>query len=299
MSIQVNDLTKKFEEQVAVDSLSFSIEKGEVLGFLGPNGAGKSTTMNMLAGYLVPTSGAASIHGIPISKATAVKKRIGFLPEHNPLYPELYIKESLEFVAKLHEIPVKEQRKRIQDVIELTGLSKEQHKKVNQISKGYKQRLGLAQAILHEPDVLILDEPTSGLDPNQLVEVRALIKTLSEEKTVILSSHIMQEVEALCSSILLIADGHKKAFGSIEEVTALIQGNVTIRIECNSKNIEWISTIPEVTQVLPEGKGVLITASKDIRSKLFTEAVNQNQILTHISLQQQGLEDVFRSLTQS
>lgn len=206
MSIVVNSLQKIYGTQKAVDEISFSAEPGVVVGFLGPNGAGKSTTMKMLTCYLTPTSGTAQVCGFDIAEQSLeVRKNLGYLPEHNPLYLELYVKESLEFVADVHQISNKKQR--IKEVIELSGLGPEQNKKIGELSKGYRQRVGLAQAIIHDPKVLILDEPTSGLDPNQLIDIRQLIKVLGKSKTVILSTHIMQEVEAVCNRVIIINKG--------------------------------------------------------------------------------------------
>lgn len=205
--IRVEGLTKIYGQQKAIDNISFSAEPGKILGFLGPNGAGKSTTMKILAGFIPQTSGKASVAGFDVSsQSLEVRKNLGYLPEHNPLYLDLYVKESLEFIADLHKIDNK--RGRINEVIELTGLGPEQHKKLGALSKGYRQRVGIAQAIIHDPQVLILDEPTSGLDPNQLVEIRQLLKTLGQSKTLILSTHIMQEVEAICNQVVIINKGH-------------------------------------------------------------------------------------------
>jgi len=205
MSIRVEALTKIYGEQKAVDGISFTAEPG-VLGFLGPNGAGKSTTMKILTGFIPQTSGMASVCGFDVVKDPhEVKRRIGYLPESNPLYLDMYVKESLAFIAAIHKIP--EPEKRIADIIEQTGLGPEQHKKIGQLSKGYRQRVGLAQAIIHNPDVLILDEPTSGLDPNQLIGIRQLIRDLGQTKTIILSTHIMQEVEAVCDNVIIINKG--------------------------------------------------------------------------------------------
>lgn len=207
MSIVVNQLTKVYGKQKAVDAISFSAEPGKVLGFLGPNGAGKSTTMKMLTCFMPQTSGTAAVCGFDtVQDPLEVRKRIGYLPESNALYPELYIRESLNFIASVHRID--NAQKRIAEVIEQTGLGPEQHKKIGQLSKGYRQRVGLAQAILHDPQVLILDEPTSGLDPNQLIGIRQLIRELGKTKTVILSTHIMQEVEAVCDQVIIINEGH-------------------------------------------------------------------------------------------
>lgn len=205
MSIQVQSLSKIYGDQKAVDGISFSAEPG-VLGFLGPNGAGKSTTMKILTCFIPQTSGTASVCGFDvITQSLEVRKRIGYLPESNPLYLDMYVKESLGFIAGIHQLP--EPEKRIATIIEQTGLGPEQHKKIGQLSKGYRQRVGLAQAIIHNPDVLILDEPTSGLDPNQLIGIRQLILELGKTKTIILSTHIMQEVEAVCNQVIIINKG--------------------------------------------------------------------------------------------
>lgn len=214
MSIVVESLTKVYGAQKALDSISFSAKPG-VLGFLGPNGAGKSTTMKILTGFIPQTSGKASVCGFDVeTQAIEVKRHIGYLPESNALYLDMYVKESLGFIARIHQM--RSPQKRIAEVIEQTGLGPEQHKKVGQLSKGYKQRVGLAQAILHNPDVLILDEPTSGLDPNQLIGIRQLILDLGKTKTVVLSTHIMQEVEAVCSEVIIIDKGQIVANDSLE-----------------------------------------------------------------------------------
>lgn len=217
MSISVQSLTKIYGTQRAVNQISFEIKKGEIVGFLGPNGAGKSTTMKMITGYLDPTEGSASVAGFNISeKPMEVRKRLGYLPEANPLYFDMYVREYLAFSAGIHQLKGNEAKKRIEDIIAQTGLSKEAHKKIGMLSKGYKQRVGLAQALLHQPEVLILDEPTSGLDPNQIVEIRELILKMGQEKTVLLSTHIMQEVEAMCSRVIIISNGEIVADESMD-----------------------------------------------------------------------------------
>lgn len=224
MSLQIINLTKRFGEQTALNDINLNIDKNEIIGLLGPNGAGKSTLMKSIVGALKIDEGQIIFHGKDITKAeTESKKNIGFLPENNPLYNEMYVKEYLSFVAEIHKIP----KSRVEEVIELVGISPEKSKKIGQLSKGYKQRVGLAQAILHQPDLLILDEPTNGLDPNQIIEIRNVIKEIGREKTVILSTHIMQEVETLCSRVILIHKGNiiqdspieefKGKFGSLEE----------------------------------------------------------------------------------
>lgn len=215
MSIKVRQLTKHYGEQKAVDNISFEAIPGRILGFLGPNGAGKSTTMRMLTGYLAPTSGEAEIEGMLISTtAIAAKREIGYLPENTPLYNEMYVREFLHFVGETYQL--KNLTQRVKEVIAQVGLAPEQHKKIHMLSKGYKQRVGLAQAIIHQPKVLILDEPTSGLDPNQLTDIRALIKELGKDKTIVISTHIMQEVEAICDDIIIINKGKIVANSSLD-----------------------------------------------------------------------------------
>lgn len=215
MSIQVSGLTKVYGEQKAVNAISFDLKKGEIVGFLGPNGAGKSTTMKMITGYLPPTDGTAKVCGFDVQEqAMDVRRRVGYLPEANPLYYDMYVREYLEFSAGIHRLA--KPKARIEEMIQITGLTKEAHKKIGALSKGYKQRVGLAQAMLHNPEVLILDEPTSGLDPNQIVEIRDLIISIGKEKTVLLSTHIMQEVQAMCSRVIIINNGQIVADDSIE-----------------------------------------------------------------------------------
>lgn len=219
MSIKIQNLTKTYGTQKAVDNISFEVHKGEIVGFLGPNGAGKSTTMKILTGYIPSTEGSAEVNGFDVkSQPMQVKKSIGYLPEHNPLYLEMYVREFLEFIGSLYGLKGAELKNRIEEVIELVGLSLEKHKKIGQLSKGYRQRVGLAQAMIHNPEVLILDEPTTGLDPNQLVEIRNLIKEVGKNKTVIFSSHIMQEVEALCDRVVIINRGKIVADGNLAEL---------------------------------------------------------------------------------
>ncbi|PWS31328.1 ATP-binding cassette domain-containing protein [Pedobacter paludis] len=224
MSISVKNLSKHYDKQKAVDSISFEAKPGRILGFLGPNGAGKSTTMRMLTGYLEPTSGEAEISGENISTHTIeAKKHIGYLPENTPLYSDMYVKEFLNFIGDAYNLS--NLSARVDEVIKKVGLTPEQHKKIGMLSKGYRQRVGLAQAIIHNPAVLILDEPTSGLDPNQLVDIRALIKELGKDKTVVISTHIMQEVEAICDDIIIINKGKIVANNSLEGIKKAHQGS--------------------------------------------------------------------------
>lgn len=217
MSVIVNQLTKEYGDQVAVNEISFSVNKGQILGFLGPNGAGKSTTMKMLTGFIPPSSGRANVGGFDIvSQSMDVRRIVGYLPEHNPSYLDLYVRESLDFMAGIHQLDNKQQR--INEVIAQVGLGDEQNKKIGELSKGYRQRVGLAQAVLHNPEVLILDEPTSGFDPNQIITIREFIKQLGQTKTIIISTHIMQEVEAICNRVAIINKGSIVAHGSVEEL---------------------------------------------------------------------------------
>ncbi len=208
MSIQIQNLTKTYGQQKAVDDISFEVKAGEIVGFLGPNGAGKSTTMKIVTGYLAATNGSVLVNGFDVrTQSMAVRQHIGYLPEHNPLYLEMYVKEFLQFVGNLYDIKGATLRNRVAEMIELCGLGLEQHKKIGQLSKGYRQRVGLAQSLIHNPSVLVLDEPTTGLDPNQIVEIRTVIKNVGQDKTVLFSSHIMQEIEAICNRVVVINHG--------------------------------------------------------------------------------------------
>ncbi|MFN3849233.1 MAG: gliding motility-associated ABC transporter ATP-binding subunit GldA [Spirosomataceae bacterium] len=219
MSIKIQNLSKVYGTQKAVDNISFEINKGEIVGFLGPNGAGKSTTMKIMTGYIPATEGTAEINGFDVkTNPMQVKQTIGYLPEHNPLYLDMYVREFLEFVGSMYGLSGKNLKNRIDEVIELVGLSIEKHKKIGQLSKGYRQRVGIAQALIHDPEVLILDEPTTGLDPNQLVEIRGLIKQIGQNKTVVFSTHIMQEVEAICDRVVIINRGKIVADGNLNEL---------------------------------------------------------------------------------
>ncbi|MDT4841461.1 putative ABC transporter ATP-binding protein YxlF [compost metagenome] len=219
MSIEVSGLKKVYGNQVAVNGISFSVNSGEIVGFLGPNGAGKSTTMKIITGYISATEGSVRIHGEPFGPdAIALKSRIGYLPENNPLYPEMYVSEYLHFAGSLSGLPGRVLKERVKEVIDQVGLSPEKHKKIEQLSKGYRQRVGLAQALIHDPDILVLDEPTTGLDPNQLTEIRALIKETGKNKTILLSSHIMQEVEALCHRVIIIKKGNLVTDSPLDEL---------------------------------------------------------------------------------
>lgn len=299
MSIVVNNITKLYGQQKALNNVSFTVDTGQIVGFLGPNGAGKSTMMKIITCYIPPTQGTVKVCGFDIiEQAIEVKKQIGYLPEHNPLYLDMYVKEFLEFTAGLYKIP--NIKNRVAEMIELTGLQVEQKKKIGALSKGYRQRVGLAQAIIHDPKVLIMDEPTTGLDPNQLEEIRALIKTLGKEKTVMLSTHIMQEVEAVCDKVIIINKGEIVA----NEVTSTLQKNTSKQLytvefdKIVSKNsLKTIEGVNEVTQLNDTTWQISTGIEKDIRKEIFDFAVsNQLSVLT-LNKEEQKLEDVFKQLT--
>jgi ABC-2 type transport system ATP-binding protein len=299
MSIKVQQLTKIYGEQKAIDNISFEVNQGEILGFLGPNGAGKSTTMKILTCYQPPTTGSAAVCGFDVVKQSMyVRKNIGYLPEHNPLYLEMYIKEFLTFIADLHQ--VKNKKNRIAEMIELTGLGIEQHKKIGQLSKGYRQRTGLAAALIHDPKVLILDEPTTGLDPNQIIEIRNLIKQIGKNKTVILSTHIMQEVQAMCNRVIIINKGNLVADDKIEKLQQLDNSEKIFVVEFDAVvDAKSLQAIPGVTkcEMLAENK-FKIYSQDDIRNKVFEFAVQNKLSLLSLNEEKQSLEDVFRHLTQ-
>ena len=300
MSVEVKNLVKVYGEQRAVDNISFSAKQGEVLGFLGPNGAGKSTTMKIITGFIPQSNGSTTVCGFNTADAPLeVQKRIGYLPERNPLYKDMYVKEYLSFVANLHQIPNK--KSRVAEMIEMTGLEREQNKIIDSLSKGYKQRVGLAQAMLHNPDVLILDEPTSGLDPNQLVEIRALIKQLGKEKTVIFSTHIMQEVQAICDRVVIINKGKLVADDSIENLQDRVTGGNLITVEfAQNVNRSQLSKIEGVKSVKPlsDNKWELLSNKKvDVRSKVFHFAVQNKLTLLEMRRETYSIENVFQELT--
>lgn len=302
MSVVVEELTKEYGSQRAIDRISFQAHKGEVLGFLGPNGAGKSTTMKILTCFIPQTSGKASVCGYDVSEnSLEVRRCIGYLPEHNPLYKELYVREYLEFMARLHRL--RNPRRRIDEMIEITGLELEQRKHIGQLSKGYRQRVGLAQAMLHNPDVLILDEPTSGLDPNQLIEIRQLIKNLGKEKTVIFSTHIMQEVQALCDRVLIINKGRIVADDPIDQLAQRVGGEVIITVEfAGPVQPNQLKSIGQVRKVEAAGtnRWKLYTSNDhDIRKEVFDFAVKNKLVLLEMHRQEFSVEGVFQQLTKS
>ncbi len=300
MSVKVEHLTKIYGEQKAVNDLSFEAKKGEVLGFLGPNGAGKSTTMKILTCFIPQSQGTAEVCGFDVEKEPMeVRARIGYLPESNPLYKDMYVKEYLGFVARLHR--VKNAKRRVADMIDKTGLGTEQHKLIGTLSKGYRQRVGLAQAMLHDPEVLILDEPTSGLDPNQLIEIRSLIKQLGQEKTVIFSTHIMQEVQALCDRVIIINRGRIVANDPIGQLQNRVSAELVVTVEFNQNvNENKLRQIRYVKRVGDLGKNrwsIVSDSNNDTRSDIFRFAVENRLILLGMHKEVSSVEDVFQELT--
>jgi len=300
MSIITRDITKVYGTQTVLDKVNINIGKGEVVGLLGPNGAGKSTLMKILTGYIPPTSGEASVYGFDVLfHSEDVKKIVGYLPEHNPLYPDMYIKEYLEFIAGIHKLG-KNAPKRIREMIEITGLGPEQNKKIGTLSKGYKQRVGLAQALIHNPEVLILDEPTSGLDPNQLLEIRELIKGIGKEKTVILSTHIMQEVEAVCSRAIIINLGKIVADGPTSELS-VIQSHDIVTVEFETtvteKQLLSISGVAKAMRINDLSWRLQAKPGEDIRPRINKFAVENNLTLLSLHREEHNLEQVFQELT--
>ncbi|WP_341838323.1 gliding motility-associated ABC transporter ATP-binding subunit GldA [Chitinophaga pollutisoli] len=300
MSIKVTALLKQYGEQKAVDGISFSLQKGEIVGFLGPNGAGKSTTMKIITGYLPPTGGSASVCGHDVaSEPLEVRRRVGYLPEANPLYPDMYIREFLEFAGGMHGLKGKAATARIDEMIGRTGLTPERHKKIGALSKGYKQRVGLAQALLHDPEVLILDEPTSGLDPNQLADIRQLIRELGENKTVMLSTHIMQEVEALCSRAIIINKGHIIADGAISTLRQGASGFIQVAFaeETAASDLQSLPGVQKVTAAEGNSWRLYTTEPETVRKNLLQFALINNRNILSLQSNSLSLEDVFRELT--
>ena len=301
MSIEVRDLVKIYGEQKALDSISFTVGKGEIVGFLGPNGAGKSTTMKILTGYLGQDGGQAIVCGLSVGEhPLETKKKIGYLPEANPLYPDMYVREYLDFIADIHHVADK--KARIEAVITLVGLTPESKKRLGQLSKGYRQRVGLAAALLHEPEVLILDEPTSGLDPNQIIEIRDVIKRLGKDKTILFSSHILQEVEALCDRVVIINKGKLVADSQLSLLRAQNDSSAgTIRVAFRelpeTALLEGLNGVLGVTR-LSDGQWELQTSSPDgVKKQLMELALQNNWNIITLQSETRSLEDVFRQLT--
>lgn len=298
MSIEVNNISKSYGVQKALDNISFAVNKGEIVGFLGPNGAGKSTLMKILTTYISADEGAAAVNGFDVNtQAKAVQQSIGYLPEHNPLYLDLYVREYLAFNADVYKVA----KSRIEEVIQLTGLSNESHKKIGQLSKGYRQRVGLANALLHNPDVLILDEPTTGLDPNQLVEIRNVIKNAGKDKTVFLSTHIMQEVEALCDRVIIIDKGKIVADKKLDNLISKETSEQVIEVEFDlaveEKSVAKIENLASYKNTQDNIWELTFNADKDMRPAVFDFA-NANGLKTlQLNQKNKNLETVFREIT--
>lgn len=301
MSIVVSNITKRYGTQLALDNVSFKIKPGEIVGLLGPNGAGKSTLMKIITCFIPPSSGDVSVYGHNIrEESLEIRKKVGYLPENNPLYTEMYIRENLEFIADLHELGGNK-KKRIDQIMDLTGLNHERKKKIGALSKGYKQRVGLAMALIHDPEVLILDEPTSGLDPNQLADIRNLIVEIGKQKTVVLSTHIMQEVEAVCNRAIIINHGKivaddtpKNLLYNSESGNRVIAGfdkDVDIKVLKTIKGVRKVTRIENATWLFEA------ESEQDIRQEIFKFAVDHNLTVLSMQKEESSLESVFRSLT--
>lgn len=301
MSIEVRNLVKKFGQQLAVNDISFTVQKGEITGFLGPNGAGKSTTMKMMTGVWQPDAGSVLVCGVDMAAAPpAIQKKIGYLPEANPLYPELFVREYLGFIAELNGIRKKEEA--IEKVIHQVALEKECHKKIGQLSKGYQQRVGLAAALIHDPEVLILDEPTTGLDPNQIAEMREVIRGLGKDKTILFSSHIMQEVEAICDRAIII---HQGKLIANDQLTTLKQmpAQESVRVVfAENINEQLLQQLPAALSVTAQGGGsweIICAQPEALRKQLLTLALEQQLNIVSLGTAASSLEQVFRKLTQT
>lgn len=300
MSISVQNITKIYGRQKALDEVSFEVQPGEIVGFLGPNGAGKSTMMKIITCFIPQTSGKANVCGFDVEEQSMkVKKKVGYLPENNSLYLDMYVKEYLRFIAGLHKL--KDKKKKVTEMIGAVGLEAEQHKKIGALSKGYRQRVGLAQAMIHNPEVLILDEPTSGLDPNQIVEIRNLIKNIGKEKTVIMSTHIMQEVEALCDRVIIIDKGKIVADDSVSRLKRISKTQQVVVVEFSeSPKKEDLMKITGVDKVKRQQGNVWLihpVQDKDIRDLVFQFAVDNDLKVLAMQQEEQRLEDIFRELT--
>ncbi len=305
MNIVVENITKMYGSQKALDNLSFKVKTGEILGFLGPNGAGKTTTMKAITGYLTPNQGDIKVGRYSVlENAEEVKKQIGYLPEHNPLYLDMPVIDYLKFIGELQGINKEKINERVKEMILTVGLDKEKHKKIGELSKGYRQRVGLAQALIHNPQVLIFDEPTTGLDPNQIIEIRELIKKIGKEKTVILSSHILAEVEATCDRVLIINNGKIVADGTAEELRKKAQGNEVLKVGIagSDKNeiferLKQLSTIQTVDYAENDLFEVESKAGQSSAKAIFELCVQKGWYLTQLTPIEKNLEDVFRELT--
>ncbi|HEX5654162.1 MAG TPA: gliding motility-associated ABC transporter ATP-binding subunit GldA [Chitinophagaceae bacterium] len=301
MSIEVRNLLKEYGPQKAVNNISFTVNKGEIVGFLGPNGAGKSTTMKIITGYLPQTAGEAFVCGLNVSEdPLAVKKKIGYLPELNALYYDMYVREYLGFVADVHK--VEHAKDKIEQVIALTGLITEARKKIGQLSKGYKQRVGLAAALIHEPEVLILDEPTSGLDPNQIIEIREVIKQQGQHKTVLFSSHILQEVEAICDRVIIINKGNLVADDQLTNLRKASSTSNLIKLRfketVDQQLLEKLPAVRSIQQTGPNDWQLATDNPEQLRKQILELALQHNLNIVSLQSENQSLEEIFRTLTQ-
>ncbi len=300
MSISVNKLSKHYGSQKAVNEISFTVNKGEIVGFLGPNGAGKSTTMKMITGYLEADSGDIEVCGIPVLMDCAdTKKKIGYLPEANPLYAEMYVREYLGFIAGVHKI--QDASSQIEEVIQTVGLTPEANKKIGQLSKGYKQRVGLAAALVHNPEVLILDEPTSGLDPNQIIEIRDVIRKLGQNKTVLFSSHIMQEVEAICDRVIIINKGNIVADDRLQNLQRSLTGAQFVTVEFKAVvDIDLLRNLKDIIEVKNVQNSIFsiqCSNAETVKKQLLQLSIEKNIDIVSLQSESQNLESVFKSLT--
>ncbi len=301
MSVAVKNVSKYYGRQKALDDLSFEVGEGEVLALLGPNGAGKSTMMRIMVSYLPPSSGTLTLCGYDVQKeALQIRRLVGYLPENNPLYPDMYVREYLLFVAGVYKIG-SQARSRVDQMIEMTGLEAEYKKTIGRLSRGYRQRVGLAQALIHDPAVLILDEPTSGLDPNQLAEIRQLIQDIGRQKTVILSTHIMQEVEAVCSRVIILHNGKLMADAPTRELRLLNRSKQVVLVQFErDADLSALRLLDGVVEVVTEGNAtyrIYTRSVRDIRREIFRHAVDNDLTILSMQQEEQSLEDVFRSMT--
>ena len=301
MSIEVKNVSKFYGEQAALNNVSFKVNSGEIVGFLGPNGAGKSTMMKIVTCFLTKSEGEVKVCGLDVeTDSLAIRSKVGYLPEHNPLYLDMYIKEYLDFVAGIYKI--KNKKERISEMIALVGLGKEQNKKIGDLSKGYRQRVGLAQAMIHDPEVLILDEPTTGLDPNQLVEIRQLIKNIGKTKTVMLSTHIMQEVEAICDRVVIIKDGNIVADDTTAHIQQSDSETQTVFVEFDNEiSRNKLSQINGVSSVkhLEDNKWLFESNENDIRINISKYAQQNDLLVLTMRIEEKSMEEVFKELTKN
>ncbi|MDG1176134.1 MAG: gliding motility-associated ABC transporter ATP-binding subunit GldA [Flavobacteriales bacterium] len=300
MSIEIKNVTKEYGLQKALNDVSFTVKKGEILGFLGPNGAGKSTLMKIVTCYIPPTSGTVIVDGYDVLEdSLEIRKKVGYLPEHNPLYLDMYVKEYLTFIAGIHKLNKKKEK--VSNVVDLVGLGLEQNKKIGQLSKGYKQRVGLAQALIHDPSVLILDEPTSGLDPNQLADIREVIKNIGKEKTVMFSSHIMQEIEAICDRIVIINRGNLLVDKDASQIMNANSNQQIVKVEfdkmVSKTELKSIVGVSKVTDLGENVWEIISSKPEDLRAEISKFAASKGLLVLSLQKETQKLESIFKELT--